>query len=225
MYVTNTFWDTLCAMFGRNGDTNTIPMLRKWQEFEGGNAEWNPLNTTEHWPNATLYNSAGVRNYRTQEDGINATAATLRNGYYPSIVWAIKNDVPEESWTKTPIPAEVDTWGTHGFAAYLRTLVPTPAPAPPLHPPTPTPSPTEEIDMLLVRVPNGSVYLLGPGMLLSVVNGANEAAFIAKLGQPVETDQAFYSELMVKFPQVALPPTPVPVLPEPLPAPVIPPTA
>lgn len=201
MYVTDTFWSSLCALFGQSHYSNSVIMLRKWQSFEGGNAEWNPLNTTENWPGAWLYNSSGVKNYRTQEDGINATAATLRNGHYPSIVWALENNVPVDSWSKAPIPAEVDTWGTHGFAAYLRTMPPTPIPIPPF---------IEEVDMFMVHVPNGSIYLLTGSDLLSVVDGADATAIAARVGEPVDVDEGFYTELMAKYPQTAAAPAPAP---------------
>jgi hypothetical protein len=177
MYVTDTFWSTLCHLFGQSHYSNSVIMLRKWQTFEGGNAEWNPLNTTEDWPEATLYNSAGVKNYRSQEDGVNATAATLRNGHYPSIVWALENNVPIDSWKLHPIPAEIDTWGTHSFAAYLRTMPPTPIPQPP--------QPKEIDDMRIVRVPNGSAYLMGSDLQwVPISDGPTETLWIDS-GVPV----------------------------------------
>lgn len=139
-------------MFGQKNDTNSIPMLRKWQEFEGGNAEWNPLNTKEDWTDATEYNSVGVKNYRTQEDGINATVATLHNGHYSGICTALANDSPMEVWTREPIPTEIDTWGTHGLANWLRSLTPKPIP---------NPLPHKGKIMYVVNGPgNAGVYLL-----------------------------------------------------------------
>lgn len=54
-------------------------------------AENNPLDTTESWPNATDFNSAGVKNYVTFADGLAATKATLHNGDYTDILVAFSN--------------------------------------------------------------------------------------------------------------------------------------
>jgi len=61
-----------------------------WIDSEGSRALCNPLDTTEPWPGATNYNSAGVKNYETQLDGINASVATILNGYYGGILAALR---------------------------------------------------------------------------------------------------------------------------------------
>jgi peptidoglycan hydrolase CwlO-like protein len=48
-----------------------------WEASEGTQATWNPLATTMPWPGATTYNSHNVRNYKTMQDGLDATKATL----------------------------------------------------------------------------------------------------------------------------------------------------
>ena len=55
---------------------------------ENSRALRNMLDTTEPWPGATDYNSAGVKNYATTADGIAATKATLENGNYPAVLSA-----------------------------------------------------------------------------------------------------------------------------------------
>lgn len=61
--------------------SNLISLVA-WQTAEDTSAGWNPLATTLPAPGATRYNSAGVRNYDTLEDGLQATVATLDQGYY-----------------------------------------------------------------------------------------------------------------------------------------------
>lgn len=59
-----------------------------WQAAEGTMATWNPLATTKAMPGATVYNSHGVKNYRSKEQGIEASIMTLRlpnRGYEPVI--------------------------------------------------------------------------------------------------------------------------------------------
>ena len=96
-------------------------LLGAWAKAEGGTARYNPLNTTEPWPGATDYNSAGVRNYPTGAAGIAATAATLVNGHYPGIV----HDLRAGGFTAAQMVErngpQFDTWGT-GAANILRLL-------------------------------------------------------------------------------------------------------
>ncbi len=63
-----------------------------WEAAEGTPATWNPLATTLSMPDSTIYNSHGVRNYRSKEQGIEATVLTLRRpGHgYEEIVASLK---------------------------------------------------------------------------------------------------------------------------------------
>jgi murein DD-endopeptidase MepM/ murein hydrolase activator NlpD len=54
-----------------------LKALQIWRKYEGTNACWNPLATTWGRPNATNFNSVGVKNYATREDGVAATANTI----------------------------------------------------------------------------------------------------------------------------------------------------
>jgi hypothetical protein len=87
-------------------------LLDAWARAEGGKARFNPLNTTEPWPHAWNYNSAGVKDYRTGQDGIWATAATLTNGLY----WGLVNDLRKGDLKAKDIATrnakELDKWGT-----------------------------------------------------------------------------------------------------------------
>ena len=49
-----------------------------WEASEGTQATWNPLATTMPMPGATVYNSHGVRNYKTMRQGIDASIKTLK---------------------------------------------------------------------------------------------------------------------------------------------------
>src|SRR5215469_2775622 len=60
-----------------------------WARAEGGAALNNPWNTTQMAPGATAYNSVGVRNYLTPQQGIQATIQTLQNGRYGNILQAL----------------------------------------------------------------------------------------------------------------------------------------
>jgi hypothetical protein len=96
-------------------------LLGAWATAEGGTASYNPLNTTQGWPGATDYNPDGVKNYPNAAAGINATAITLTNGYYPGIVKDLQaGDLKAEQIVQRNA-AEFDTWGT-GSALILSVL-------------------------------------------------------------------------------------------------------
>ena len=64
-------------------------------------------------PGATEYNSAGVKNYVSGTQGIDATYITLVNGFYNGIV----HDMRTRSLTAKQIAErnakEISTWGTN----------------------------------------------------------------------------------------------------------------
>jgi hypothetical protein len=52
-----------------------------WQVQEGTQAAWNPLATTHRMDGSTDFNGAGVQNYGTLEQGLQATQETIENGW------------------------------------------------------------------------------------------------------------------------------------------------
>ena len=64
-----------------------------WEAAEGTMATWNPLATTIAMPGNTVYNSHGVKNYRSKEQGIEASIMTLgRPGHgYDAIVASLRS--------------------------------------------------------------------------------------------------------------------------------------
>jgi hypothetical protein len=82
-------------------------------QSEGGSAKNNPLNTTQHMPGSTRFNSADVQNYVSAEQGIEATIKTL--GYkghgYEKIVAALKQYKPA---TEIIDAIGESDWGTGG---------------------------------------------------------------------------------------------------------------
>jgi hypothetical protein len=82
-----------------------------WMQAEGGSAKFNPLNTTLKEPGSTTLagNTAGVQNYVSGGQGIDATAKTLRerdHGYEKILrrmrvnapAWAIIDAIIESDW-------------------------------------------------------------------------------------------------------------------------------
>ena len=70
----------LLQQLGAPACQNNLTALVAWQAAEFTQAGWNPLATTYAMPNATSFNSVGVRNYASLADGLTATVATLRGG-------------------------------------------------------------------------------------------------------------------------------------------------
>lgn len=127
--VDDGFYAAVLQAIAAPATPNTLQLCRDWQRFEGGSAAWNPWNTTQWAVGATVYNSAGVKNYPDEATGEHATAATLTNGYYPDVLAALQHDLPAYEWGLNPaITDQIDTWGTHGFAAYLRGIATPPSP-------------------------------------------------------------------------------------------------
>lgn len=63
-----------------------VAFLRAWKRAENTAAGYNPLATTMPEPGSTRFNSDGVQNYTSYRQGLKATAATFRNGFYQPLV-------------------------------------------------------------------------------------------------------------------------------------------
>lgn len=106
---------------GAPASSENLDTLWAWSNAETAPYDlmrWNnPLNTTQPWPGAV--NSGAqpgphdVKIYHTVADGINATIATLLNGYYPNIVGNLRGSVPRGSWgAYSSAGAQLHLWGT-----------------------------------------------------------------------------------------------------------------
>jgi hypothetical protein len=89
-----------------------------WRQAEGAKSTFNPFNTTQDMPDSTFWNClkkngekcvGGVRNYKTEKDGIDATVKTLTNGKYDCIVNGLKKDKGAKEISKC---SSLDVWGT-----------------------------------------------------------------------------------------------------------------
>lgn len=117
--IDGSFYQTATALLHKLGTTPTVVnlnLLAAWSycekpHYAGSSWQWNnPLNTTQPGFGATTsVNSAGVKQYPTQADGIAATVATLTNGKYPQLVTALKSSDAALFFSQT---GEMATWGT-----------------------------------------------------------------------------------------------------------------
>jgi peptidoglycan hydrolase CwlO-like protein len=95
---------------------DNVAAIVAWEMAEGGHwyntAYYNPLNTTQSMPGATVFNSVGVKAYTSWAQGLKASVITIRNGYYADILDALRrgNDAQAVANAVAASP-----WGTGSF--------------------------------------------------------------------------------------------------------------
>ena len=68
-----------------------VRAISAWEQAEGTKASFNPLATTQGgFAGETKFNSVGVKNYATYQDGIDANVHGITNGRYPNILDALR---------------------------------------------------------------------------------------------------------------------------------------
>lgn len=112
----DSFFQAVLVGIGAPITKNNLDYLYAWRQAEGGRATFNPFNTTLKRDGATNYNSVGVKNYISEQQGIEATVSTLldnRHHRYDAILSALKTDsdpmVTAEALVLSP-------WGTGELA-------------------------------------------------------------------------------------------------------------
>ncbi len=99
---------------------DNVAAVTAWEMAEGGHwyntAYYNPLNTTQDMPGASVFNSVGVKAYTSWKQGLEATVKTLKNGYYGGILDALRrgNDAGGVAQAVGNSP-----WGTGDFSRLL----------------------------------------------------------------------------------------------------------
>lgn len=124
------FYKKILDCVGAKPTKGNMSFMYAWRQAEGGEATYNPFNTTKRLPNSTNYNTVGVKNYASAEDGIKATCETLKMNYYTDIVNGLKNDV---GLYKLSRMESLKTWGTGDLLSkvadkYLAGSTPKPKP-------------------------------------------------------------------------------------------------
>ncbi len=87
-----------------------VQAMTAWQQAEGTKAAYNPLATTQSgFAGETKFNSVGVKNYVSYQDGLDANVKVINNGLYPNILAALQqgNDAMAVARAITASP-----WGT-----------------------------------------------------------------------------------------------------------------
>ena len=110
------FYKKILSCLGAEPTKGNMSFFYAWRQAEGGTAANNPFNTTMKMPGATKYkdNTHGVKNYKSVEDGIEATCKTLKLNYYTDIVNGLKNDVGLKKLSRM---SSIKKWGTTSLLA------------------------------------------------------------------------------------------------------------
>lgn len=115
-----TFAEAVLSQLGLPQTPSNIQAMVAWQKKEGGNwqntARYNPLNTTLRLPGSTVMsggNSAGVQSYTSWDQGVQATAETLRLPNYSGIRQALAQSAGCGALSQAVANSP---WGTGSFA-------------------------------------------------------------------------------------------------------------
>lgn len=112
------FYKKILEEIGAPNSKSNLAFFYAWRQAEGAKATYNPFNTTQKKDGSTFWNclkrsgsgcAGGVRNYKSESDGIDATVKTLKNGRYKCIVDGLKNDIGA---MKIAECSDLKTWGT-----------------------------------------------------------------------------------------------------------------
>lgn len=106
----------ICAAVPGPPTPSTVRALNSWSTCENGAhgvTGNNPLNTTEPGFGSTSTKNGLVPNYPDPARGVAATARTLRNGRYPTILGAIhRGNLASVLRNSRAAQSELSTWGT-----------------------------------------------------------------------------------------------------------------
>jgi len=123
------FYSEVLKKIGAPVSKQNLLFFYAWRQAEGAKSTYNPFNTTHKKDGSTLWNClkkkggkciAGVRNYKSKQDGIDATAETIKNGHYGCILDGLKSD--KGATEIAACSSALKTWGTRdGIAKVLKT--------------------------------------------------------------------------------------------------------
>lgn len=124
--------DFLTAIGNTSPSTDTLNWIIGWTKIESAppGAMYNLLNTTQHMPGSTNFNSVGVQNFVSYAQGIDANRIVLENGLYPALLAALRTDdtqslgINATHTVSSNIAANLNVWcGGCNYAAAILKLV------------------------------------------------------------------------------------------------------
>jgi len=158
-----------------------LTFLNAWTRAEGGGASYNPFNTTQPASGASNYNSVGVKNYATPQQGIQATVQTLNNGRYGNILAALKQGTNARAAASA---LAASPWGT---GSLVERMLGGPVSAPVVPPTSPVGVPTTAKPRLsqdVLNLFNQGNRLFGLSALPQSLASAPAVSAATAAGQP-----------------------------------------
>ena len=122
------FYRRVLQGIGAQFSTNSLVFMQAWREAEGGRASYNPFNVTRKTIRGRkndmfAYNSVGVQNYRTFEDGVQATVETLKLSYYTGIVEGLKEGRNPLTLAREEASKGLATWKGQAGGGYIAAVL------------------------------------------------------------------------------------------------------
>ncbi len=116
--VTQVTWaQAFLKSLGMRLTVENVAAVVAWEMAEGGHwyntAYYNPLNTTQPMAGATIFNSVGVKAYKSWSQGLKASVITINNGFYGGILAALRSGDDGQA-VATAVAAS--PWGTGSFS-------------------------------------------------------------------------------------------------------------
>lgn len=103
------FYTSILTCIGATSTEENMLFMYAWRQSEKGTYKNNPFNTKRKYEDAV---GNEVKNYKTPQDGINATCETLKLPRYKCIVDGLKNNIGALKISKD-CNSSLKTWGTH----------------------------------------------------------------------------------------------------------------
>jgi hypothetical protein len=89
---------------------SNVQAITAWEQAEGTKASYNPLATTQSgFAGETQFNSVGVKNYMSYQDGLDANVKVINNGLYTNILAALQQGNDAMAVAKA---VAASPWGT-----------------------------------------------------------------------------------------------------------------
>ena len=97
---------------------SNVQAITAWEKAEGTKAAYNPLATTQGgYAGETRFNSVGVKNYASYQDGLDANVQVINNGLYTNILAALQQGTSAQAVAEAIANSP---WGTgHGVERVL----------------------------------------------------------------------------------------------------------
>jgi hypothetical protein len=89
---------------------SNVQAITAWEKAEGTKAAFNPLATTQGgYAGETTFNSVGVKNYASYQDGLDANVQVINNGLYTNILTALQQGTSAQAVAQAVASSP---WGT-----------------------------------------------------------------------------------------------------------------